>query len=143
MKVLRAAQSVLLLGLGGVAFLASCAGGDNAATAGTGGSGGGSGGGGGKIVVQCDTVAPRACNFPELTYTNDIKPLVDDICLGCHKGEKDGPWTLNGYEHVANWHDLIRAVMLNCEMPPPEEQIPMTTEERQLILEWLRCGYPE
>jgi hypothetical protein len=141
MNAFRAMQNVVLIGS---ALLASCASDpDQAATGGTGGTGGGSGGSGGKIVVQCDTVAPRACNYPDLTYTADIKPLIGDICLACHKGEPDGPWTLNGYEHVANWHDLIRSVMLNCEMPPPEEEIPMTTEERQLILEWLRCGYPE
>jgi hypothetical protein len=142
MTAFRAAQSAVSLAVTLIA-LASCADSNGLPPAGAGGTGGSSGGSGGKVVVQCDTVAPRACNFPELTYTNDIKPIIDDVCLSCHLGEEDGPWELTSYEHVASWHDLLRSVMLSCEMPPPEERITMTTEERQLLLEWLRCGYPE
>lgn len=148
MNVLHAARHAVLAGLFAPLLLAGgCASnGESTSTGGAGGSGGtggSSGGSGGEFVVECDTVAPRACNFPELTYTNDIKPIIDDTCLACHLGEPDGPWTLEKYEHVVSWHDLIRAVMLNCEMPPPEDRVRMTTEDRQLILEWLRCGFPE
>ena len=92
---------------------------------------------------KCETSAPTTCTQPDLTYTADIKPMVGELCLGCHKGEPDGPWSLGGYEHVANWHDLLRGAMLQCTMPPADSGLTMTTEQRQTMLEWLRCGFPE
>jgi hypothetical protein len=32
--------------------------------------------------------------------------------------------------------------MLNCSMPPLDSGLTMPTEERQLLLHWIRCGYP-
>ncbi len=149
----RAALSKLTLGRGIVIitafalaplWLSSCASGngENAATGGAGGTGSGGTGGKGGPPIPCETVAPTSCPEPAPHYS-DVRPIFEDICIGCHYGAKDGPWTLDGYEHAANWHDLIRGVMLDCSMPPPDAGIEMTLEERQALLQWLRCGYLE
>jgi uncharacterized membrane protein len=49
---------------------------------------------------------------------------------------------LSAYQHVADWVAEIRAHMLTCTMPPVDSGVSMTREERQLILSWIRCGYP-
>ncbi len=95
-----------------------------------------------KEEVPCDVPAPTECPDPMPTY-KDVRPLITDRCVVCHYGEVDGPWTLDGYEHVANWHDLIRGAMLSCSMPPPDSDMTMTVEERVELLTWLRCGFPK
>ena len=41
-----------------------------------------------------------------------------------------------------DWADSIRIELLGCTMPPPDAGIPITTDERNLILSWIRCGTP-
>lgn len=92
--------------------------------------------------VLCTTTAPTACPSPAPTYVADIEPIMQSRCVGCHYGEIGGPWPLTSYGHVTDWRDTIRAAMLDCSMPPPEEEVAMPLSERQRILEWIRCGMP-
>ncbi len=89
----------------------------------------------------CDITAPTACPDPAPTF-EVIEPIVDRTCVPCHFGAPEGPWPLDSYEHVTDWRDTIRSAMLDCSMPPPEEDIAMPDEERILILQWIRCGMP-
>lgn len=91
------------------------------------------------VPPPCETVAPTSCPTPAPTYA-DIAPIVESRCVGCHYGALGGPWPLNSYDHVADWRDTIRSAMLDCSMPPPEEHVPMTTDERMQLLVWIRCG---
>ena len=38
---------------------------------------------------------------------------------------------------------VVRAMLLDCSMPPPDAGVTMPDEERVAILTWLLCGYPE
>lgn len=93
-------------------------------------------------MAPCEVPAPTACPDPKPTYADDIAPIIERRCLTCHYGEPDGPWPLTSYGHVADWHDGIFAVMLNCAMPPPASGMAMPVAERVRVLEWLRCGLP-
>jgi hypothetical protein len=57
-------------------------------------------------------------------------------------GSANGAWPLTNYGHVAAWGDDIRAMLLTCSMPPPEERTPLPNEQSELILQWIRCGMP-
>lgn len=94
------------------------------------------------VPPPCETTAPTSCPSPAPTYA-DIAPIVESRCLGCHYGALGGPWPLTSYDHVADWRDTIRGAMLDCSMPPPEEQVPITTDERMQLLVWIRCGMPQ
>ena len=102
-------------------------------------------GGDGQVAdaasIACETVAPTECPSPMPTYA-DIEPILQQRCLSCHDGTQE-QWPLTSYSHAADWHDLLRAAMLSCVMPPPTSGIEMPLAERQLLLDWLRCGYPE
>ena len=37
---------------------------------------------------------------------------------------------------------LVEGAITINEMPPPDSEFSMTLEERQLILQWLRCNAP-
>jgi hypothetical protein len=72
----------------------------------------------------------------------DIEPIIQDRCVICHIGARGGPWALTDYGHVRDWSMQIRGVMLSCAMPPQDAGIPITTDEREDILTWIRCGSP-
>ena len=102
-----------------------------------------SGGDGDSEDAQvCDTVLPTSCPTPPVTYEQHVKPIIEARCLSCHDGNGE-EWPLTDYPHVADWVSEVRAVIADCSMPPPEERIEMPTSERQVILDWVRCGAPE
>jgi hypothetical protein len=92
-------------------------------------------------VVQCEVVAPTSCVEPAPRYA-DVEPIFERRCIGCHFGMAGGPWPLTSYPHIASWFAEIRAAMLTCAMPPPDSGMTMPDSERDVILAWLRCGYP-
>jgi hypothetical protein len=86
-------------------------------------------------------VAPTACPDPAPTYA-DVEPVFTQRCVVCHMGSADGPWPLNNYGHIASWSEDIRAMLLECAMPPPEERMPLPNADSLAILTWIRCGMP-
>lgn len=91
---------------------------------------------------ECMITAPTECPDPALRYA-DVEPIFQDRCVGCHVGVRGGPWALTSYMHAAAWFAEVRGAMLNCTMPPLDAGIEMPDEERERILTWIRCGYPE
>ena len=79
---------------------------------------------------------------PDLRWA-DVKPLFDRHCVPCHYGQPGGPWPMQSYSDVADWFDVVRADIAFCVMPPADAGSLMTDEERLLILDWLRCDFPQ
>jgi hypothetical protein len=49
-------------------------------------------------------VQPVECNTSTATYSLDIKPIMDNHCIRCHRnGRKDGNVNLEGYNNVKNY----------------------------------------
>ena len=90
----------------------------------------------------CMAVAPTSCDNPALRYS-DVAPIISNRCHQCHSAAANISWPLEAYEHLADWHDDIRADLVNCTMPPDDAGIPFSEEERNTVLMWIRCGYPE
>jgi len=94
--------------------------------------------------VACDAERVTQCPDDTLTYA-DVQPIFEKTCssAACHSGFVGGPWPLDSYSHIADWQDVVRDELLTCAMPPPDSGIGLAHDERQLILAWIRCGYPE
>jgi hypothetical protein len=119
--------------------------GGSSGTTGTGGVAGQTGAGGeagAYTPPPCTVVAPTACPDPAPTYA-DVEPIFTQRCVVCHMGSANGPWPLTNYGHIASWSDDIRAMLLTCTMPPPEERTPLPNAENLAILTWIRCGMPQ
>lgn len=95
-----------------------------------------------KQQPVCAPVAPTECPDPAPHYP-DVAPIFERRCASCHNGSKGGPWPLDNYSDVADWATFIRDELMQCTMPPPDSGVEMTPEERQAILVWVRCRYPE
>jgi hypothetical protein len=91
-------------------------------------------------AASCMAVAPTSCPEPGPRY-DAVAPIFERRCVVCHNGS-DGMWPLSTYQHVADWYGEIRSMMLSCGMPPVDSGMTMELEERQLILSWIRCGFP-
>jgi hypothetical protein len=92
---------------------------------------------------DCKATAPTACTKPAPRYA-DVEPIFAQRCTICHDvSNPDGHWPLTSYQHVADWNIEIRDQVLKCTMPPPVAAVPITLEERERILLWLRCGFPK
>lgn len=91
--------------------------------------------------LVCEVEAPTECPDPPLTYA-DVEPIIERRCVECHDGVPP-EWPLTSYRHVADWNVEIRTEMLRCTMPPRESGLEMPTEEREQILTWILCGFPE
>jgi hypothetical protein len=89
----------------------------------------------------CDVTAPSSCPEPAPTYAT-VEPILERRCIPCHDG-RGAEWPLTTYDSAADWYDTIRTMMLDCSMPPLDAGMPMPTSEREQLLTWIRCGYPE
>jgi hypothetical protein len=116
------------------------------------GGGGGSGnpadasGDPGTVGCLPMPVPAAVCPTPPVTYDN-LKPLFQARCVNvCHNGvtkDSNGEviWRLTELKHFDDWQDATRARIADCSMPPPDAGVPLTIEERQAILEFLKCEF--
>lgn len=93
-------------------------------------------------AYACPPRAPTSCPDPSPRYA-DVAPVIQQHCLPCHFGEPQGPWPLYDYRHVADWQDVVRDEVLSCAMPPADSGLMMPTQDREAILTWILCGFPE
>lgn len=54
----------------------------------------------------------------ELTYYEDVKPLVDENCVFCHQQGGIGPFALTTYDEVAGAGALVASAVESGLMPP-------------------------
>ncbi len=83
-----------------------------------------------------------ACPDSAPSYASDVRPIIDDLCMGCHyAGYHYSTQVLATYDNLHRSVSLIEKEVYGCDMPPSGEP-QLTTEERQTLLEWLVCGGP-
>lgn len=90
----------------------------------------------------CNVKAPTECSQPDIAWA-DVAPIFENRCSSCHTGKSGDPWPLDTYEHVTDWYDVVRDELITCEMPPHDAPEQLSPKEREDILVWLRCGFPE
>jgi hypothetical protein len=120
----------------------------NGAAGAAGGMGGGAGGSTGSAgaggAASCPPPASLTCPPTPPSFANDIVPILDRSCNGCHAPNvPNGPWPLQDYADVAAWKDLIIPDLEGCTMPPADSGVAFLESERQLIFSWLVCGNPD
>lgn len=87
-----------------------------------------------------------------LTYYDDIRPIIYKNCVSCHQPGESGPFNLITYEDLANRARMVQFVIANRYMPPWQadpsyrhylnERI-MTDEEILKINNWIKQGKVE
>jgi len=110
--------------------------------------------------ITTPVTRPKGCRF---TYANEggsngvpdyatqIAPLLKQNCVGCHRPDGIGPWSMNSHRRVANYAEMIEEVLLTRRMPPwdphPDYGVflappQLDREETQTLLRWVEAGAP-
>jgi len=87
-----------------------------------------------------------------VTWSNQIARIAQTHCVDCHRPGEIGPFSLLTYEDAQGWGDMIAEVVSDRRMPPWHadpahgkfsNDRSLSTEERDLILAWVKDGCPE
>ena len=103
-----------------------------------------------KIEFANSTAAARQ-QHKQISYSNDIAPLLQDKCVVCHTEGGLGPWAMTDYNMVLGFSPMIREVLRTKRMPPwhadPhigvwKNDISLNTEQLQTLVHWIEAGSP-
>ena len=87
----------------------------------------------------------------DLSYTEDVGPILAANCVTCHREGGIGPWAMTGYPMVRGFAPMIREVIRTKRMPPWHadpvhgdfsNDRSLTTEEVRAIVHWAEAGAP-
>ena len=91
-------------------------------------------------------------SLAQVTFSEDIAPIIYQNCTSCHRPGEIGPFSLSNYEEVAAWSATIKYVTEIEYMPPwkPDRtyskfvgETGLSKEEIQLIADWVDAGAPQ
>jgi len=86
-----------------------------------------------------------------VTYGNQISRIFQKHCVECHREGQIAPFELTNYDDIVGWAEMIEEVVRLQRMPPwhanPKfgtfaNDRSMTSEEKQLIYDWVAAGAP-
>jgi uncharacterized membrane protein len=85
-------------------------------------------------------------NAMDLTYTSDIRPIIQANCLSCHGNPptNNAPMSLTNYTLVKSaveTRGLVGRINSSVNPMPPNGRMPSAT--RQMITDWVNQGLPE
>lgn len=87
-----------------------------------------------------------------ITFNNDVLPILQKNCQGCHRPGQMAPMSLLTYENVRPWAKAIKQKVIAREMPPwnADPRYGRFSNDRSLtqpdvnaIVEWVDQGAPE
>ena len=98
------------------------------------------------ILLSCSATAQENVDF-----VNDIKPIFEKHCISCHGPEKEESFRMDVADDTlayvepgdAEESDLYLVLVSDDEeelMPPPEDGIPMTETQIELVKTWINQG---
>lgn len=84
-----------------------------------------------------------------VTYYEDVKPIFDAKCAGCHHAGTIAPFTLTSYEDAIAYREAIGQAVADGTMPPwsaakecrpYKDDRSLTDAQRRTVLAWVRQG---
>lgn len=102
-------------------------------------------------VASAASAANSNTDVEEVTWAEDVAPLVYEKCVTCHRPGQTAPMSLLSYDEARPWAKSIRKVTSERTMPPwfasPEHgefvEDPTLTEEQITMLgHWVEAGAP-
>ena len=113
-----------------------------------------------KVEVASTDALGCLINFPEkmarakhadISYSEDIAPILMDNCVNCHREGGIGPWAMTDYNMVRGFSLMIREVVRTKRMPPWHadpahgewaNDRSLSKEEVQTLVHWIEAGAP-
>lgn len=92
---------------------------------------------------------PQA-DFP-ITYSNQISRIFQQRCISCHRDGEIAPFSMEDYDDVVGWAEMIQEVTQQRRMPPwhanPDyghfaNDASLNEDEMLMIQQWVAAGAP-
>ncbi len=87
----------------------------------------------------------------EISYAEDVAPLLERRCRSCHRPQGVAPWSMSSYEMVRGWSPMMREMIRTRRMPPWHADPHVGTfandgslraEEARTLVHWIEAGAP-
>lgn len=95
---------------------------------------------------------PYPARGQQVSYTEDIVPILRENCVACHHDGGIGPWAMSNHAMIKGWSAMMREVVLTRRMPPGQidphvgkplrEVAGLTNGEQQKLIHWIDAGAP-
>ena len=72
----------------------------------------------GLAVLGGVMALPLAATAQDVTYAEDVAPILEANCVRCHHPGTSAPMSLETYEQVRPWAPMIKLAVQNRMMPP-------------------------
>src|SRR5580700_9764791 len=93
-------------------------------------------------------------NKPQVTFTKDVAPLLQNRCQVCHRPDTFAPMSLLTYDEARPWAKSIKQKVVAREMPPWyidknvgihnfKNDVSLTDQEIATLVKWADNGAPK
>ena len=105
----------------------------------------------GSIPAECPLPLAASASADEISYADDVAPILADNCVTCHRAGGIGPWAMTDYNMVRGFAPMIREVIRTKRMPPwhadPQHgrfsnDRSLSAEEIRTLVHWVEAGAP-
>jgi len=87
----------------------------------------------------------------QISYTQEIVPILQQRCVSCHRDNDIAPWSMNSHKMVQGWGEMMRETVLTQRMPPGQidreigdwaDVHEITLDEQTTLIHWIDAGAP-
>lgn len=103
------------------------------------------------LLINCSSTQkgnPGYVDIKKISYTSDIKPIIENSCTPCHIPPQGKKEAFDSYEHVKeNIDAIISRVKLPQDnrkfMPPVNKKPALTDAQVAVLIEWQQQNMPQ
>ncbi len=105
-----------------------------------------------SVAGTASSISHNAADHANLSYTNDIAPIIAENCAECHREGGIAPFAMDSSLAVQGWSQMIREVIMTKRMPPGQidnkvghkikNEMNLSDEEMQKLVRWVGSGSP-
>ena len=105
-----------------------------------------------SVSGTASSISHNAADHANLSYTNDIAPIIAENCAECHREGGIAPFAMDSSLAVQGWSPMIREVVMTKRMPPGQidnkvghkikNEMNLSDAEIQKLVRWVSAGSP-
>lgn len=105
----------------------------------------------GTTIAFPDRTPSAKAAHAEISYTNEIAPILEAKCVSCHQEGSIAPFAMDRYEVVKGFAPMIREAVRTDRMPPWDadahvgtfkDDASLTEEQTRTLINWIEAGAP-
>ena len=105
----------------------------------------------GCLINFPEQQAMAKAKHAEISYADDVAPILMDNCVSCHREGGLGPWAMSDYNMVRGFSQMIREVVRTQRMPPWHadpaaghwsNDRSLSDDQVKTLVHWIEAGAP-